>query len=644
MSLVVCSNQAQDGQESRNPSSISKPWAFRNTLSSTYTIPENAQVALTSCKVNIPERVVIGGNQNKLYHWLGKPLTLDSTTTQIADTTSYPVQIRLTEDDTDRQTYEDMNATDFAARLSSRLDATTYHPNFKGKVTATRLQNSDSTNFEGYEITYDQHNAASNATSKPADDTFDQHFLNDARYKDEASSQFFTFTNSTGVFQRVDSSVSFPTLPSEIQQLVGCAGINTTSPISNASGVFSVNVSGTGANANASGVEWHMGLARALPQSGPQFQPSYDITSHQQIDRAVLDVDNDPPTVNQSSFMDFAICRSFDGELVLYQAKRSDTGNSLMRTEVDYWNNTNSSFTGSTRLDLSHADNYKYTKARLVVDGEKVRADLYNNATSKWDLITAYDAGLAVPTHADSYFKPVTQSCWCLHPVLAVGVDQANTHKTCTLSYDRYDGLTGITDYDPTVKNGGGWYENNKIIGTDNLSQEVDTRNYDLHVRLGVNASGGVALSPNLILSESDIYANSTGANAQDLLGFSRSIIQTGDVTQGSKVIFRSDTVPSLAPQFSMFLKLNNLTQNSVNALAGNRSKILAHLTTFEQATGRLTYEPSNLLYLDLNNPSPLHMNEFDISFCYINEQFAEVLTGQSIVSLVFRKKPKELI
>ena len=93
-----------------------------------------------------------------------------------------------------------------------------------------------------------------------------------------------------------------------------------------------------------------------------------------------------------------------------------------------------------------------------------------------------------------------------------------------------------------------------------------------------------------------------------------------------------------------MFVRLNNFGQNSTNARVGNRSKIIAHLTDLESTSGRQTYEPKNLIFLDLDNPAELNVNEFDISFCYANEQFSTILTGQSIVALYFRKKPKELI
>ena len=128
------------------------------------------------------------------------------------------------------------------------------------------------------------------------------------------------------------------------------------------------------------------------------------------------------------------------------------------------------------------------------------------------------------------------------------------------------------------------------------------------------------------------------------LLGFNKSVIEDPTTFAFPASTFTSSIIPDPGSKNSFFVKLNNLGQDSVNAMVGNQSKILAHLTSFEDKTGKLTHDPSTLVYLDLNNAAPLSVNEFDISFSYINEQYATVLTGQSIVCLVFRKKPKSLM
>ena len=62
-----------------------------------------------------------------------------------------------------------------------------------------------------------------------------------------------------------------------------------------------------------------------------------------------------------------------------------------------------------------------------------------------------------------------------------------------------------------------------------------------------------------------------------------------------------------------------------------------------QSETGRLYYEPSEIMWLDLDNTQDLKVSSFDLSFVYVNEQFVKAMTGQSIVCLAFRKKPKDM-
>jgi hypothetical protein len=91
-----------------------------------------------------------------------------------------------------------------------------------------------------------------------------------------------------------------------------------------------------------------------------------------------------------------------------------------------------------------------------------------------------------------------------------------------------------------------------------------------------------------------------------------------------------------------MFIRLDNFTQQSVNALMGNKSAIISHLPRFDGQveTGRIYHEPKNLIFLDLNNSEEIKLSSFDISFVYSNEQYVESLTGTSVVVLYIRQKP----
>lgn len=621
MSLVVLSNQPQDAESSRNRNSISKPWSFKNTLTSTYTIPANAQVALTSCKVNIPERVVVGAN-DMIYQYIGVKRDLGGNDDQYEHSTSWPVEVRFKEDGNVYDLLE-QSPTDFANFLEQRLRSTTYHPNYKNKTSVVRKLES-SNKFSGYSITYDQSNSGANASNIPTE-AFKQWYSSDAPYTDTAQ---FTYSSTTKSFARIDTSGS--------DSHTICAGINPQYPLSMASGEFVVNVSGTAqGNANQNEVEWHVGLSRYIHQPelvSREYKPSYDDTPF---------FGGDNLNVQQDIYADFAVCRNEFGQLVAYQYVK-DENDRFTKREVKYWLNTNSSYTGVGRATSASLANVE--RVKFEVEGEVVASYLYDGTAYR--LLTKY----AVGQRDDSYFKPANQNCWTLHPVLAIG--RKAGQETSTLQFREYQGMD-ITGYDPTVKNGGGWYENNLVINRENDSYMLDIRavngsgggpNGAAYVQKELNASGGVDYKPVLILGPNQIYnrdAQLGEANGQDLLGYDKSVVETANTIQGSLDTFDSTVTPSLAPQYSIFVRLNNLGQDVINGLVGNKSKILAHLTTFENATGKLTYEPSNLTYLDLNNSAPITLSEFDISFCYVNEQFAEALAGQSIVTLHFKQKDK---
>ena len=608
MSLVICSNQDADGKSDRQLSSVYTPWSFRNTLSSTYKIPANAQVALQSCKVNVDGRVVVSESNNKFYQYFGQKLNLDGTSSpQHNETTSYPVYTDFLLNS--QQGVLEVSVDDFANVIQKAIRETTFHPNVKGNPTCQVLRNASSLDFLGYKITYDQ--TTDKFAGIPANGAFQQWFRNDGVYSDESGSGIFSYT--TGVFQResTDSSVT-------------CVGIAPALPMHNLTGEFTVNISGTSGRANASGVEWHVGLSRFINNTDESgyYYPSYGNYFEAPVGN-----------FNQEIYVDFGIARDLDDNLVLYQNGYSGTYGGLVYQEINYWTNGSSYFTSQENLSGKN-----YTDVKFEVEGEVVKAKIYDNASKAWRTITEYAAGQP----KNSYFKPVNQACWCLHPVLAVGIDGNASRFTLEIT-DFND--VDITDYNPKVAFKGGWFETMELLGTDNLCRNLEARSIlrqdgVAYTQVGVNASDGIVYDHVLILQQSDVYKFTPGANAGPILGFNGTVIDTPTtVVNLNNVTYQSSFSPSLVSSLSMFVRLNNFGQNCVNARVGNRSKILAHLTDLENKSGRNTYEPSNLIWLDLDNPAELNVNEFDISFCYVNEQYARILTGQSIVALYFRKK-----
>ena len=627
MSLVVCSNKDSDGTE-RQKQSIYKAWSFRNSLSSAYTVPANSQVALQSCKVNIDGRMVFSRNNHRFYHYMGQKVATETPAPAgqalaIADTTSHPCITTLTTDSEQGRVIE-MSVDDFAARVQQQVRSTTYHPNAKEQFTCDVLRNASSVDFLGYSLKSIQN--VSVPTFAPATGSFEQWYRDDDEYAPTAPA---TFTYIGGVFKRESSN----------NILTTAVGICPSRPLSLTEGELKVNISTASANANASGVEWHVGLSRFInevTESGGYYYPDY------------YDYGKDTNIrTSEECHMDFAVCRNQDGELVVYQSAYDPVHECTRRYEVEYWNNPEADGT-FTKAPLGRfsMDGTSFDYVKFKVDGEQVSLVINIVGTGEATLVD-YSAA------ADKkyMFKPVNQACWCLHPVLMVGVTTANQESTLELA--NFGGMN-ITDYNPKIINKGGWFETLELTAAGTfraLSVEERTWNQPTEgtayaqIKTGTAPNNGVNYSFVYILEPSDVYKPTFGANARQLLGFNNAILQNpNSLVAPNGGIYNSVFTPSRVSSYAMFVKLNNFGQKVVNARTGFESKILSHLTDLETLSGRQTYEPNNLIWLDLDNPADMNVNEFDISFVYANEQYATILTGQSIVCLYFRKKPKELM
>ena len=622
MSLVVCANQEQDGSTIRNDQSIYSAFSFRNTLSSTYKIPKNAQVALQSCKVNVDGRVVFSKNNNRFYQYLGTKLDRDGVTSpQLSDTTSAPVITTMLGPTDAPGEVEELSVNDFANKLQERMRGTTYHPNFKEKTEVEVLRNASSLDFLGYKTSFDANGSTANVSAIPADDTF-ENFFNSAY----DSTSMFDYTG--GVFTRSGSAAD-----GTAGAKLPCVAICPSKPLSLSAGSFTVNISGATGRANGSGVPWIVGLSRYCNTTTPSgyYAPPYAQDKHQKFQAT-------QPNKN-TAFCDFMITRGKDSKLRVAHAVMNETGIIGMQG-IKYFN-ASSDFTGN----YENLAGKNYTDVRFTIQNEIVKAEIYDGGKGLWATILEYD-----PTLTDDLnFKPVNQSCWCMHPVL--GVFSSSAGRACSLEITEFD-APPLTKYNPKIREGGGWFETLNLQGVSHKEcAELESRyiikggesEVKSYTYKGLNASSlAPEYDPVLILDPSNVYRGTPGANGRQLLGYNNAIVDTPVSASASLKIFESDFAPSLTSSMAMFVRLNNFGQKCVNSLTGNNSKILAHLPRFDntQTTGRLYFEPQNFVWLDLDNPAEMNINEFDISFCYVNEQYATVLTGQSIVCLYFREKP----
>jgi len=109
----------------------------------------------------------------------------------------------------------------------------------------------------------------------------------------------------------------------------------------------------------------------------------------------------------------------------------------------------------------------------------------------------------------------------------------------------------------------------------------------------------------------------------------------------GTKVCFVSDIEPKIVSAGSVFVRLKNFSLNSQNFAKGSQSKIVYHLPRFDNSgneVGALFFEPSERMYLKLNNPNEIYLNDIDVEFVYSDEKLCTSLVGKSIVCFHIRE------
>ena len=617
MSLVIASNQESE-TTTRQSQSIYNAWSFRNSLSSVYKIPPNSQVCLQSAKVNLDGRTVLTSDNAVYYDWYGvalDPVAPDS----IGDSTSFPILQRVGEYGVNLE----LTSNEFAAQIKSKHNE--YHPNRMG------LFDSVVSDSLGYDFTYGFNNSQSNSSKPKTFEPFDTELDTETR---------FSWTQGSGVFIREDLGAGEDDSPA--------VGIGLGHPLSVSNGSMKVDFS----DANASKVQWGIGLSRDIPnpelnQNGQFYCPPYfEFTEN--IDMALAD---------QQYFEDFGVHRNSNGELVVRHAVHGiddDNDETTLWNEVQYWNNASSDLKGTGRYDIDK-NSGGYEWVRFNVKGEQV--ELHIGHAGADDVVLTFNTNSPKQT----YFKPISQTCWCLHPVLFVG--KGGTNLTSSLTIDSFSGMN-ITGYNSRLEGAlHGWYEEMSLTSPDYTQSSglkncktVDLRllpnnmdSVNIYTQKGLivktNASDFLDYTPAMILTESSTYRPTANANSALKFGFKgRSLVNVGTYT-GTDLVFSSVSDPLIGTIIpSIFIRVNGLGQQVLNALTGNKSMILSHLPTGStQGTGatagRFYHEPNRDIWLDLNNPYEIQTTDFSIDFVYSNEQYAEILTGQSIVVLYFREK-----
>lgn len=632
MSLVVCSNTAEDDLDNTTINNINKPFSFRNALSSTYKIPPNAQVALQSIKYSLDGNLVLSTDSRSMYQYYGEDLNVTNAegnqSTITRNSTAVPIKTPLvdtwTMSNLDKGTKRQFNLTSFKNEFGNQLSKYMYHPNQRYKA-FVELDTDTDGSFTGFKLNYDYYDSA---TSNIPDNTYAEDLLND-NVNEGLYEQSWEYVG--GVFSSGN--------PND-QNTPQCA-ILTQYPISLHNGELVVNFN----NANASGKEWAVGLSRYITNID-------DITGEYKLDYFSRPLSGDQMPSKYIGFYDYVVCRK-GNILKVYHTPFDSTISSekLISREMIYGNND---IAEDYDLDTNASS---FHKVKFTCIGQQIKIEMLESddtAHLLYEYNSTYDNV--------NQLKAVCQSNWNMYPILYL--EEPELDDSNSLSVETF---TGVTSFAPSITNNqwkvsdsdASWF--NSVESSNNLqvAKELELRiwndnnedqrdNYLVYAGILTGANVVIDLENVIITKPSNLYVPTNDANTTSFLGFvGDSESSNFSYAQGSdphtRRIFTSISQPVLVNNKSFFVKLDNLTQNSTNAFQGNRSTIIAHVPQFDgQVTaGRIYYEPNTLVYLDLNNSNEMNISSFDLSLVHVTEQFAENVSGQTIIVLHIKQRPK---
>ena len=650
MSLVVATNIPNEDDIFSAEGNIQQPFNFRNHLGSTMTIPKRAQVALQSAKINLDGSLSVNGNK-VLNVYFGKEIGVAAPEgiASLNAGISVPIRVAIEMVEENRVSPED-----FAAAVQESLNRRIYHPTLRDRVLVS-AKTSGTGAFDGYQMIFSQSRIGGIGTEIPINQSIVNAITPNAQSRGGAIPDRFTY--NAGTFTNIGSAV------------VG--GMFNVYPIQNKAGIFEVDIRALVGPAlvNRGVCRWAIGLTRSYTGLRPgaarilgtptclgpmNSQGARDLGWMNGFADYVVYCNNQPLLARQN--------RLQVAHAVVDDTIRGQPGYLSMKA-FDY----NEAGPNNLAANYDLATNpSNIEKLQFSVDGDIVTITALDGGGANFDIVR-YDA----TRNKELNLSPTGQARWNLVPCIYVDTSQTANKDTRDIVITDYTPtgsttLQALIDEDPRLwlnynnkqpSLNSSWCQNLEL-GPEGIEPIMQLQSREpLNYGIGVGAvspyqyDAPLPAAPNafdyanvvLIMGRSIAYDVVEGSLMRDLLGFGQlSVISAGSQPVTEDYLIESVAVPNLVSNRSIFVRLDNFTQDSTNARQGQQSKIIAHLPRFDgpNLTGPLYLEPNNMIYLDLNNPEELKINSFDISLCYSDETYADALVGATIVCLHFRQDP----
>ena len=644
MSFVITSNITLEDKP--DTSEVFKPYSYQNQLLNTMRIPANSEVALHSAKINKNGLAVLDRANANFNHYFGVPLgTALAPTIEHSTQTPFPAVIG--------KGYlfnaggrAERNVVDLAKDIQAGVNVAAFNPNLIQASTpssiAVEVFNDPATKvFKGYSFTTTQNKSTTKRTGK-------------------TDGAVWTDISINNLYPPVS-----PQADGEVVSVNknGFHCMNKEYPLSQMNKSCVIRWQDmNGADGQASN-PWVVGLSRINMQTQTETgsvveRPAYFAPQK----KGGMEPQNDlriPICAGKTIYADICVYRS--GKLLYVAQSGTSTGAATQMNQIKYWGAHSAAF--ETAYDLSqNLATGKYDACRFTLDNEHMTVEIGDADANTWKLLADFfvsktGQGAGKEGVKGNLTAPICAPKMALYPVVACSL---RTGKTATMV--EMNSYTNYPKWDKALYLNYDWWGYSQSQDLTRWCFEIEKRfwNNVKDVTSGILADGllipvlteasgeYVGYESKYITVPSITYGVDITGNAATsrTLGFvgnpvSSPTVQAPPLPAGVDITF-SFSVPVLVSDVSLFVRLNNFTQNSINARQGTISKIVGHLPRFDNSgneTGGLFFEPtSGLTYIALNNSNEILINSFDVDIVYDNETLCTALSGKTIVCFHIRK------
>jgi len=617
MSLLVTSNTPDNLNSGYNQEGINKSYSYQNHLNDTFKIGKNSEIAVQSVKINRSSNIDINEANSIYSFYFGEEIGLNGRQKEVLSI-PWCTSFASSEDSLFFGTGDNRvslhsnslnrfngNVDNIGRMMKASLNRALWHPNLMLNASSgvnpganvEPLRNGSGLDWLGWKLQVTNTDGSKNASHISAS-------WMGAGYNGRVTGDDYTYNTNTGV------------LTAPVGNDDPCVGIKY--PLSLANGSFEF-------KDFDQATYGRYGLSRALDFDEPNY-----------FDRdGPLDIDYD--------FYDYVVqiddgtMGGTAGDIEVLFAGTDGSVSALEMIKLDYGKVLNAAALNIEKICF----NIKNERVKIQIEDDKAAVTVLCDGTS---------------ATSGSNVKPVSMTCRYLYPKIEMepgktvtitdfyGVDVAN-HQ-----YYGYNLVNTVkeptyTDYWAHVFLGDGI---GGVPGFFNGQAEAIDTDYEKNIsrinQLGLNVNNQCDYKVQFFFANDVRYINTANTNSQFFMGFpNRSLVNVANTTAAGSpftLTYQSDEPPEMKSTNSLFVRLKNMTFNSVNLAKGHNSKILYHLPTFSNTgarTGALFFEPNERVYLKLNNTEDLFLSTLEIDLCYADETLATDLQGKSTVCLHIR-------